>query len=113
MRSWMRLEPGSAGCGCCPPGWWCTSCSRWRCSSVARTRAVWGKLTAGLEGLAVAQPGASSLARARRRVGAAPLRRLFETLAGPVARAGQPGAFYRGLRTVAVDGTFLHVPDDE
>ena len=43
-------------------------------------RAVWGKLTAGLEGLALAQPGASSLARARRRVGAAPLRRLFETL---------------------------------
>ena len=40
-------------------------------------RAVWGKLTAGLEGLAVAQPGASSLTRARRRVGAAPLRRLF------------------------------------
>jgi len=75
--------------------------------------AVWGKLTAGLEGLPVARPGASSLARARRRVGAAPLQRLFETLAGPVARAGQPGAFYRGLRTVAIDGTFLHVPDDQ
>jgi Insertion element 4 transposase N-terminal/Transposase DDE domain len=63
-------------------------------------RAVWGKLTAGLGGLAVTSPAVS-------------LRRLFETLAGPVARAGQPGAFYRGLRTVAVDGTFLHVPDDE
>jgi Insertion element 4 transposase N-terminal/Transposase DDE domain len=75
-------------------------------------RAVWGKLTAGLAGLAQACPAASSLARARRRVGAAPLRRLFETLAGPAGVRGQPGVFYRGLRTVAVDGTCLHVPDD-
>jgi hypothetical protein len=74
-------------------------------------RAVWGKLTAGLGGAAVASPAVSSLCRARRRVGAAPLRRLFETLAGPVGVRGQPGVFYRGLRTVAVDGTHLHVPD--
>jgi hypothetical protein len=46
-------------------------------------------------------------------VGSAPLRVLFETLAGPVARPGQAGSFYRGLRTVAVDGTLLHTPDDE
>ncbi|NEB06686.1 hypothetical protein G3I78_47870, partial [Streptomyces sp. SID13726] len=51
--------------------------------------------------------------RARRRIGAAPLRRLFEILAGPVAHLGQAGSFYRGLRTVAVDGTLLHVPDEE
>ncbi|MFJ2577121.1 IS4 family transposase [Kitasatospora aureofaciens] len=73
---------------------------------------VWGKLVAGLEGLALTRPAVSSLSRARRRIGAAPLRRLFETLAGPVARRGQVGAFYRGLRTVALDGTLLHVPDD-
>ena len=78
-------------------------------------RAVWGKLTAGLAGtgLAVATPAVSSLCRARRRVGAAPLRRLFETLAGPVGLPGQPGVFYRGLRTVAVDGTYLHVPAEQ
>lgn len=76
-------------------------------------RGVWGKLVAGLEGLALVRPAVSSLSRARRRIGAAPLRRLFETLAGPVAYGGQPGVFYRGLRTVAVDGTLLHVPDDE
>ena len=76
-------------------------------------RAVWAKLTAGLDGLPVARPAVSSLSRARRRVGPAPLRRLFETLAGPVAAAGQPGVFYRGLRTVAVDGTCLHVPDEQ
>ncbi len=45
-------------------------------------------------------------------MGAAPLRGLFETLAGPVARPGQDGSFYRGLRTVAVDGTLLHTPDE-
>jgi Insertion element 4 transposase N-terminal/Transposase DDE domain len=75
-------------------------------------RAVWGKLTAALDGLAPIHPAASSLARARRRVGAAPLRRLFEILAGPVADHGQAGSFYRGLRTVALDGTHLHVPDE-
>jgi Insertion element 4 transposase N-terminal/Transposase DDE domain len=75
-------------------------------------RAVWGKLTAGLGGLCLARPAASSLCRARRRIGAEPLRRLFETLAGPVGLPGQAGVFYRGLRTVAVDGTHLHAPDD-
>jgi hypothetical protein len=74
-------------------------------------QAVWGKLTAGLGGL-TARPAASSLGRARRRIGAEPLRLLFETLAGPVGRPGQAGVFYRGLRTVAVDGTHLHAPDD-
>ncbi|MFB9578834.1 transposase domain-containing protein, partial [Streptomyces yanii] len=76
-------------------------------------RTVWSKLTAALTPLALVRPAVSSLTRARRRVGAAPLRRLFETLAGPVARPGQDGSFYRGLRTVAVDGTLLHTPDDE
>ncbi|MEU1449744.1 IS4 family transposase [Streptomyces mirabilis] len=76
-------------------------------------RGVWGKLTAGLQGLPLVHPAISSLSRARRRVGVAPLRRLFEVLAGPVAHLGQTGSFYRGLRTVAVDGTLLHVPDEK
>ncbi|MEJ8632103.1 transposase domain-containing protein [Streptomyces sp. MS2.AVA.5] len=76
-------------------------------------RTVWSKLTAALTPLALVRPAVSSLTRARRMVGAAPLRRLFETFAGPVARPGQAGSFYRRLRTVAVDGTLLHTPDDE
>ncbi|TWH69552.1 IS4 family transposase [Micromonospora olivasterospora] len=76
-------------------------------------RATWGKLTAALAGLCLTRPSISSLSRARRRVGVAPLRRLFETLAGAVGLLGQPGVFYRGLRTVAIDGTHLHVPDEE
>ncbi|MGP3913600.1 IS4 family transposase [Nonomuraea sp. 10N515B] len=76
-------------------------------------RAVWDKLTASLTALPLVRPALSSLSRARRRVGAAPLRRLFETVAGPVATPAMPGAFYRGLRTVAIDGTHLHVPDEK
>lgn len=75
-------------------------------------RAVWDKLTAGLGGLCPTRPAMSSLARARRRIGAAPLHRLFDTLAGPVGLRGQTGVFYRGLRTVAIDGTLLRTPDD-
>jgi hypothetical protein len=36
---------------------------------------------------------------------------LFETVAGCVGRPGTPGVFWRGLRTVAIDATSLHVPD--
>ncbi|MFF3129362.1 transposase domain-containing protein [Streptomyces sp. NPDC057908] len=68
-------------------------------------RTVRGKLVAGLEGLALVRPSVSSLSRARRWTGVAPLRRLFETLAGPVAARGQADAFSRGLRPVAVNGT--------
>lgn len=75
-------------------------------------RRVWAKLGSGLAPLALAAPGSSALTQARRRVGAKPLRRLFEVLAGPVARPGTPGAFWRGLRTVIIDGTLLAVPDD-
>jgi hypothetical protein len=74
-------------------------------------RAVWDKLTVGLAGLPLVRPSVSSLSRARRRVGAAPFQRLFETLAGPVAWRDTPGARWRGFRTVAIDGTSLHVPD--
>ncbi|MFF4796348.1 transposase domain-containing protein [Streptomyces sp. NPDC001276] len=75
--------------------------------------AVWEKLTAGLGPLAVARPCASSLARARRRLASAPLRRLFTVLAGPVADRGQCGTFYQGLRLVAIDGTTLSAPDED
>jgi hypothetical protein len=74
-------------------------------------QAVWAKLTAGLGSVSVAHPCASSLARARRRLGSGPLRHLFSILAGPVADHRQSCAFYQGLRLVAVDGTTLSAPD--
>lgn len=46
---------------------------------------VWQKLTAGLSGLPAAAPTAEALAQARRRIGATPLRWLFDLLRGPAA----------------------------
>jgi hypothetical protein len=74
-------------------------------------RRVWAKMTAGLWVLKLTAPSASALVRARRRVGPNPFRVLFETVAGWVGRPSTPGVFWRGLRTVAVDATTLHVPD--
>jgi hypothetical protein len=68
---------------------------------------VWAKLCSGLGGLAVASPGSSALAQARRRIGSAPLRELFGLLAGPAAGAGR----WRGLLVCAIDGTSMFVPD--
>ena len=64
---------------------------------------VWRKLTAGLGGPLTAAPTASALAQARRRVGPAPLRWLFELLRGP-APGRQPGTRWRGLLVCAIDG---------
>jgi hypothetical protein len=72
---------------------------------------VWGKLTAGLEGLPVAAPTAGALAQARRRVGVAPLRWLFELLRGPAAVPYGRGVWWHGLLVCAIDGTIMSVPD--
>jgi Insertion element 4 transposase N-terminal/Transposase DDE domain len=68
---------------------------------------VWGKLTAGLTGpggLAVARPSEKALRDLRRRLGPAPLKALFEVVAGPLAWPYAPGVRFGGLRTVAFDG---------
>src|SRR5581483_7545183 len=73
---------------------------------------VWGKLTAGLDGLAVASPSEKALRDLRRRLGPAPLRALFEVLAGPLAWPHAPGVSFAGLRTVAFDGcSSVRAPD--
>jgi hypothetical protein len=56
-------------------------------------------------------PRASSLARARDRLGPEVLRTLFERVAGPTGTAGTPGVFWRGLRIVAWDSATLTAPD--
>jgi hypothetical protein len=77
------------------------------------TGLVWGKLVAGL-GLRVPQPSEKALRDLRRRVGVAPLKQLFDVLAGPLAQPSTPGVRYRGWRTVAFDGCgSLNVPDHE
>jgi hypothetical protein len=56
-------------------------------------------------------PCRSALCVARQRLGVGPVRRLFERTVRPLATPETPGAFYRGLRLVAVDGTLEDVPD--
>jgi hypothetical protein len=73
---------------------------------------VWRKLTAGLAGLNLPQPSEKALRDLRRRLGPAPLRALFETVAGPLAQPHTPGVQFAGLRTVAFDGlNSLKIPD--
>lgn len=73
---------------------------------------VWRKLTAALADIATATPTAGGLGQARHRLGAAPLRRLFDLLRGPPAVTGQRGTWWRGLLVCAIDGTTLTVPDN-
>jgi len=72
---------------------------------------VWQRLCAGLDGLPLATPTASALTQARRRLGPAPLRALFELLAGPAPVATLSGVRVGGLLVCAIDGTTLSVAD--
>jgi hypothetical protein len=56
-------------------------------------------------------PDRSSLCLARQRLGLAPVRRLFQLIVRPLATAATKGAFYQGLRLMALDGTVMNVPD--
>jgi hypothetical protein len=56
-------------------------------------------------------PDKSSIARARQRLGSGPLRELFVEVARPLATQATKGAWYRGLRLMALDGTTFDVPD--
>src|SRR5271168_4576353 len=58
-----------------------------------------------------ATPHRSSLCIARQRLGLAPLRRLFELIVRPLATRLTRGAFYRGLRLMALDATVMNVAD--
>lgn len=57
--------------------------------------------------------GKSGITQARKRLGALPLKRLYEEIVQPVARPETLGAFYRDWLVVAVDGTTMEVPDSE
>lgn len=61
--------------------------------------------------IALRVTGKSGISQARSRVGWRPLKRLFESIAKPLAQPGDRGAFYRGHRIVAIDGTLFNVPD--
>jgi hypothetical protein len=56
-------------------------------------------------------PTTGAICQARQRLGAEPLRLLFERVAVPMARAGTPGAWLGGRRVMAIDGFVLEVAD--
>jgi hypothetical protein len=75
---------------------------------------VWRKLTAGLAGMAIRCPSEKALRDLRRRLGPAPLKALFELVAGPLAQPYTPGVRFAGLRTVAFDGlNSVKAPDSD
>ena len=58
------------------------------------------------------QPNISSLSRGRGKLGPAPVRFLFEQVAGPIGEDGAPGVFCCGHRVVSIDGSTSDVPDE-
>jgi hypothetical protein len=74
-------------------------------------RQVWHKLTAALGQLPVARPGDNALWQARARLGAAPLRWLFDLLRGPATAITAGSVRWCGLLVCAVDGTTMTVAD--
>jgi len=76
---------------------------------------VLGLLTDGLAWAADTDPvklaSKSAIFQARARLGAEPLRALFDRVAQPLAEPGAAGAWLAGRRLVAIDGTCLDVAD--
>src|SRR3954452_24959510 len=75
------------------------------------------KLFAALRWLSLAEwievgAGKSAITTARQRLGREPLPRLFERFARPIAGARTRGAWYRGRRLVAWDGTTVDLADE-
>jgi hypothetical protein len=79
-------------------------------------RQVWARLVAGLDPARmgpVANPSAAALAAARRRIGPAPLRELFNLLTTSAAGPGTKGTWWRGRLVCAIDATMMCCPDTE
>ncbi len=74
-------------------------------------RQVWHKLAAGLGKLPVASPSDNALWQARARLGAAPLRWLFDLLRGPATAITAGPVRWCGLLVCAIDGTTMTIPD--
>jgi hypothetical protein len=56
-------------------------------------------------------PSRSNLCEARQRLGVQPVRCVFDLVVRPLATPETPGAFYKGLRAMGIDGTVQDVPD--
>ena len=71
----------------------------------------------GLQWLGGGEAGAmqaskSAISQARTRLGSRVMRQLAERVLRPLAAPGAPGAWYRGLRVMALDGSCMDVADE-
>ena len=71
----------------------------------------------GLQWLGGGEAGAlqaskSAISQARTRLGSDVMRRLAQRVLRPLAAPGAPGAWYRGLRVMALDGSCMDVADE-
>jgi hypothetical protein len=57
--------------------------------------------------------GKSGISQARTRLGAEPLKQLYEQIVRPIATETTKGAWYRGCRLVSLDGSTLDVADED
>jgi hypothetical protein len=57
------------------------------------------------------EPDDSAFTHARKRLGAAPLRLIFQRVAAPLGQPGMRSAFHKGWRLFALDGSIFEVPD--
>jgi len=55
--------------------------------------------------------GDSGISQARSRLGAEPLKRLYQTIVAPIAEKNTKGAWYRQWRLVSLDGSSLDAAD--
>lgn len=78
-------------------------------------RRVYGKLVSGLrttrDDVAEQIPVRSAFSYRREQLGSELLQELFARCAGPKATEQTPGAFWKGMRLLALDGTVESVPD--
>jgi len=58
------------------------------------------------------QASKSAISQARTRLGSEVMRQLAERVLRPLAPPGAPGAWYRGLRVMALDGSCMEVADE-
>src|SRR5260370_1054048 len=76
---------------------------------------VWDKLTHWLQDCDQARPqepaGASALSYQREQLGVEPVKQLFEQGTYVLCTPETPGAWYRGYRLMALDGSLFNLPD--
>ncbi len=78
--------------------------------------AIWRQVVGTLRSLFLAldakhPPCKSALSQARTRLGACVMRQLFVATSTPIARGWTRGAFYKGMRLMAIDGVRFDMPD--